>query len=211
MSKIKNIIFAILVSFCYTSTSQIIAITETGDKVILYNDGSWIYDVSNHVINSEIKTNNKLFKKDKKSTFLVKSKVFNIGVYLNPQDWSFEKDYNDPTAEYIFNYKNGDLYAMMITEEMEIPLEVLKGIALENGRSAAPDIHIAKEEYRTVNGHKLLMLQLNGTIEGIKFSYYGYYFSNENGTVQLITYTSQSLFNKYKEAAEKLLNGFVEL
>ncbi|MCC7520261.1 MAG: hypothetical protein IT220_01380, partial [Flavobacteriaceae bacterium] len=104
-----------------------------------------------------------------------------------------------------------DLYGMIISEKVEIPLETLRSIAIENGKSVAPDLKIMKEEYRTVNGLKLLLLQMNGTMQGIKFSYYGYYYSNTNGTVQFITYTSQNLLNSYIPEIEKLLNGIVEI
>ena len=99
---------------------------------------------------------------------------------------------------------------MIISEKFEIPLETLKSIALETARSAAPDLKIVKEEYRIVNGIKVLLLQMNGTMQGIKFSYYGYYFSNTNGTVQFIAYTSQNLLDGYRKECDILLNGFVE-
>lgn len=72
------------------------------------------------------------------------------------------------------------------------------------------DLKIVKEEYRTVNGIKVLLFQMNGTTQGIKFSYYGYYYSNENGSVQFITYASQKLIQTYFEECETLLNGLVE-
>jgi len=56
-----------------------------------------------------------------------------------------------------------------------------------------------------------MLLQMDGSTTGIKFTYYGYYFSNTNGTVQCITYTSQNLLESYKPESEKLLNGFVEI
>ncbi len=68
-----------------------------------------------------------------------------------------------------------------------------------------------KEEYRMVNGIKVLMLQMEGTTQGIKFTYLGYYYSNSNGSVQFVTYTSQSLFAKFKAQSEELLNGIVEV
>ena len=100
---------------------------------------------------------------------------------------------------------------MVISEKLEIPLESFKSIALENAKSVAPDIKIVKEEYRTVNGLKVLCLQMNGTMQGIKASYYGYYFSNTNGTVQFLTYTSQNLLDSYRPEIENLLNGLAEI
>lgn len=60
-------------------------------------------------------------------------------------------------------------------------------------------------------GVKVLLLQMNGTMQGIRFSYYGYYFSNSNGTVQFVTYTSTNLITSYLPKIELLLNGIVEL
>ncbi len=206
-------IILVLISLLAVSLSQaqIKAITETGEEVILYNDGTWKYQNEDVTLEKEIPTNSNIFEKDKASTFLLKSKKLNTGIYINPKKWSFKKATNNPEAEYEFQLKDGDLYGMVITEKVEIPLETLKSIALENGKAVAPDLKIIKEEYRIVNGLKVLLLHMNGTMQGIKFSYYGYYFSNANGTVQLITYTSQNLLDSYKSESEKLLNGFVEI
>lgn len=187
------------------------AVTETGEEVILYDDKTWKYQNEDQISEIKIPTNPKKFTTDKKATFLLKSNKMNIGVNLNPKKWSFKKATDNPEAEFELKLKDGDLYGMLITERVQIPLETLKLIALENGKSVAPDLAIVKEEYRNVNGLKVLLLQLNGTMKGIKFSYYGYYFSNTNGTVQFITYTSQNLLESYKTEIEKLLNGFKEI
>lgn len=186
------------------------AVTETGEEVILFDDGTWQYESEEELDESEISTNSKKFKKDKESTFLLKSSKLNVGIYLNPKKWSFKKATQNADAEYEVQLKGGDLYGMVITEKVEIPLETLKSIAIQNGKAVAPDLKVVKEEYRDVNGLKVLLLQMNGTMQGIKFSYYGYYYSNANGTIQFITYTSQNLIDSYKNKTEKLLNGLVE-
>lgn len=187
------------------------AVTETGEEVILFEDGTWQYQHADDLQETEIPTNPEKFEKDEKSTFLLKSNRLNVGFWLNPKIWSFKKSTDNPESEYELQLKDGDLYGIVISEKVEIPLETLKSIALANGRAAAPDLTIVKEEYRTVNGLTVLLLQMNGTMQGIKFSYYGYYFSNTNGTVQFITYTSQNLLDSSKAESEKLLNGLVEL
>ena len=156
------------------------AITETGNEVILYEDGTWQYLHEEDLNAIEIPTNPKKFKKDGESSFLLKSTQLNIGFWLNPKKWSFNKATTNPAAEYELQLKEGDLYGMIITEKIEIPLESLRSIALENWRSIAPDLKIVEEEYRTVNGLKVLLLRMNGSMQGIKFSYYGYYFSSPN-------------------------------
>lgn len=191
--------------------SQQKAVTGNGEEVILYDNGTWEYQNIEDQKANEIPVNSKKFKKEKESTFLVKSNKINVGFWVNPKKWTFSKALTNDEAEYEFELKGEDLYGLAITEKLEIPLKTLKSIALENGREAAPDLKVVNEEYRTVNGLKVLFLQMNGTMQGIKFSYYGYYFSNENGTVQFVAFTSQNLLDSYVPEIEKLLNGLVEL
>ena len=186
------------------------AVTETGEEVILFEDGTWKYQNEDDLEKTEIPINSRAFKKDDNSTFLLKSNKLNVGFWLNPKLWSFKKATDNSDAEYELQLKDGDLYGMIISEKVEIPLEALKSIALETGRSVAPDLKIVKEEYRIVNGIKVLLLHMNGTTQGIKFSYYGYYFSSTNGTVQFVTYTAQNLLDGYRKECDILLNGFVE-
>jgi hypothetical protein len=188
---------------------QIKAVTENGDEVTLFDDGTWSYDDLEILESAEIMMNPATFKKNDKATFLLKSSKSNFGFYLNPKEWSFTKEASNMAAEYELQLKSGDLYGMIIAEQVEIPLENLRGIAISTAKSAAPDLRVINEEYRMVNGLKMLHLQMNGTMQGIKFSYYGYYYSNESGTVQYVTFTSQNLIESYREQCDALLNGLV--
>lgn len=208
----KFIIAVLLLASNVLIHAQIKAVTETGDEVFLYQDGTWKYlNEASNVDESEIKTNETVFTRDKTSTFLIKSKRTNIGVWINSKTWSFTNNSSNEDAEIQFEKRVGDLYAMLITEKIQIPLESFKSIALENAKKAAPDIKIIKDEYRNVNGKKLLMLQMSGTVQGIKVIYYGYYYSSEQGTVQLITYTGENLFKTHLADMDLLLNGLVVL
>lgn len=206
----KNFITTSFFLFSFFLVSaQINAITETGEEVILYSDGSWVYLNAEDEPLSEVKVNETPFKKPEDSSFMVKSTNLNLGVYINPKKWKFTKSALGDASEYEFERKGEDLYAIMITEKIEVPLESLKQIALDNARAVGPDIVVTKEEMRNVNGIDLLMLQMAGTIQGLKFTYFGYYYSNENGTVQLLSYTSQNLFESYIPEIEDFLNGVV--
>lgn len=204
-----------LLLFCSLSIltvhAQQKAVSETGEEIILFDDGTWQYQNDDALKESEIPTNSEVHLKDDRSTFLLKSNKMNVGFWLDPKKWTFKKAIDNPEAEYELHLKDEDLYGMVITEKVEVPLITLRSLAVENGKLVAPDLIIVKEEYRTVNGLQVLLLQLNGTMQGIKFSYYGYYFSSISGTVQFITYTSQNLLDGYVKECEKLLNGFVEL
>lgn len=204
-------VFLIAVGIYSPAIAQERAVTSTGEEVILFDDGTWKYmDVDLPTVD-EITTNPRNFTKAKESSFLLKSKKTKNGFWINPKKWDFRKGTDNPDAEYELQLKEGDLYGMIITEKVEIPLEALKNIALTNAKSVAPDVKVVKEEYRNVNGLKVLCMQLNGTTQGIKFSYFGYYYSDESGTLQFITYTAQSLIDEYRDTAESLLNGIVLL
>lgn len=204
---------AALLTLCILTVSaslaQITAITQTGDQVVLYDDGTWKYQDEDVRADKEIPRNKKKFAKSKDASFLLKSSVLNVGFHIDPKVWSFKKATENPDAEYELQMKNDDLYAMVISERVEIPIEAFRTIAVENGRGAAPDLHIVKEEYRNVNGTEVLLLQMDGTMSGIPLTYYGYYFSNDQGSMQYITYTSQKLAKELQAEIEELLNGFV--
>jgi hypothetical protein len=208
----KKILLLSLLLQALVLNAQTKAVTETGEEVILYDDGSWQYsDTTAIVAEKEIPTNPKRFTKSDKSSFLVKSTRNKIAVWIDPKKWNFKKDTNNEDAEYGFNLKNGGLYGMMISEQLEVPLSTLKKIALQNAKSASPDLKILKEEYRTVNDKTVLFLQMKGTVDGIGFVYNGYYYSSSSGTVQLVTYSSPNLVEQYQTEWENLLNGLVDL
>lgn len=204
-----SITAVLLLSALLPAMAQIRAVTGEGDEVILYTNGTWEYVTMPEDEAVEIMTNPTPFSRETSASFLVKSKKVNLGVWINPRVWSFEKGGDEDAAEYTFQKKGEDVYAMLITERTMIPLMTLRGIALENARSAAPDITLLSEEYRTVNGKQMLMLQMAGTIQGLEFIYYGYYYSDENGTVQFVAYCGRNLFDEYIKDMESILNGLV--
>jgi hypothetical protein len=84
----------------------------------------------------------------------------------------------------------------------------LEDIVLTNARKASLDARIIKKEYRIVNKTKVLCLEMRATIKGTRFVYLGYYYSNENGTIQLLTYSTEKFFEKERSSLEEFLNGF---
>lgn len=196
--------------------SQIKGLTESGREVLLFENGTWQYlqDSSNNnsASTDSLKINENKFSRPGGATFLVKSMTFNVGVYINPAKWTFtlHKE-NETEPEYRFSLKSGEGYAMMITEKTQIDLENMRQIALLNAQKASLDVKEKTAEYRIVNNNKILCLKFQGTIRGIKFVYLGYYYSNSNGTVQLLTYSSQQYFDSIQKELESFLNGFVEI
>lgn len=213
---LKNffLLIFLLIVFCGTS-AQINAITDNGKQVVLFDNGTWKYmkdSTSEDIKNDSLKINPLKFSKPKTANFLVKSNIVNIGIYIDPNKWTFSlhRD-NEVNPEYRFTLKNGDGYALLVSEKTPIDLESLKEIALINAQKASIDAKIISSEYRIVNNKKILCLKMTGTIKDIRFEYFGYYYSNENGTIQLLTYTSQKVFDNLNKEFEDFLNGLIEI
>ena len=204
MKKLFVTILLLLAAISYAGQK---AITDKGEEVILNSDGTWEYSDSARKAANIIKTNKTEFKRPADSSFLLKSTTNNSAYWINTDKWFFEKGKSNPEAEYQFRLKGEDLYGMAITERAEIPLESLANIALINAKEKIPDIKIVEQEFRIVNGKKLIHMVLNGTYNGIKVIYSGYYYSDASGVTQLIAYTTTNLVDKYKPEMYDFLNG----
>jgi hypothetical protein len=184
-------------------------ITESGKEVELFDDGTWKYKVDDSI--GSVKSDTAIFTKLRESNFLVESTKLKYGIWINKKKWNIIKDQNteDTPSEFSFTLKGEDAYGMIIAERIEIPIDNLLEIAIQNAKSAAPDAKIVRQECRKVNGILLHFMQMEGTIKGIRFDYLSYYYSDTNGSVQFITYTSKNLLKKYQGEMEALLNGFI--
>jgi hypothetical protein len=205
----KTIFAAIFLLWSISVCADQTAITDTGDKIILSSDGTWKYANKPQNAPRAIERNTRRFEAAKDSTFLLKSTRNNSGYLINPAKWSFEKTDAAQAREYRFQLKGKDLYGMAITEGIQIPLENLVEIALSNAQSAAQDAKLIMKEYRVVNGKQIIYMVMDGTLKGIHFTYHGYYYSDSNGSTQLVAYTASNLVQKYKSDMDDFLNGLI--
>ena len=209
--KSNYVVLFFLVLITFPAISQINAVTETGEEVLLFANGTW--KPINEIKKSwDIKVDTIIAHKSSDSNFLLKGNKINYGIWLNPKKWKFKKNESDDSpSEYNFVLIGEDAYAIIIAEGIEIPLNTLKDIALKNAKKASPDAKIVSEDVRKVNGLLVNCMEFEGTISGIKFSYFNYYYSGPAGSIQFLSYTSNSLFDRYKKEFETLLNGLVIL
>lgn len=202
-------IVLLLCVFSFSVLASKKAVTEEGDVVILNDDGTWKYEDGKASNVIDIKLNPNTFERNNKSNFALKSTKTNSSFSIDPKKWKFKKNKGaHESAEYMFQLKNGDLYGMAITEQVEINVDVLAKIAFDNAKGAAPDTKVVKKEYRIVNGNKVIYMEMIGTIQSVKFKYLGYYYSNSSGSTQYLANTSTNLVDKYKTDINNFLNGF---
>jgi hypothetical protein len=202
----KHLFLFFSLFFSLVSFGQQYATTDNGKRVKLNEDGTWKYEVrETPVKESELKT----YTKPSQATKLVQSAKNNFAFWYDASKWTIDKKTDNDAAEFSLSIKGEDGYAMLISERLEIDLASLKDVAISNAREEDPNMSLDKEEYRMVNGIKVLHLQMSGKMSGVKFTYIGYYCSNEKGTVQFVCYTGTSLLPDYQKDFENLLNGLV--
>ncbi len=192
--------------------AQEVLVTERGDSILLHSDGTWEYFNSSmkEIQPIQIGTNSHVFTKPKSSKDKVNGKDGAYELWYNNKNWKrVPSGELSPDADLAFKLNRGDVYGMIIYEELEIELESLTEIALENARSAAPDIQLIEKEYREVNGNRIICMKMKGSMQGIKVVYYSYFFSNINGSIQFHTFTGQGVLSKYTNDIEDLLNGLI--
>lgn len=200
-------IFLFLLISCHCYAQNISAVTDDGKKVILNSDGTWRYLNSDQSDADTVSKNLINYNKSAASTGIMNLKGDKISVYYNPALWQ-QKPSNDPTKT-ILVHKDGEVYGMIIYERVSLDPNVLKNVAINNAKVAAPDTRVISQEYRIVNGVKIFCMKMEGTIQDIKFAYYGYYYAGKAGTLQLLTYTYANLLPDYEKVMTDFLNGLV--
>lgn len=199
----------LLLTISSLAIGQQTATTLDGKTVILNDDGTWKYQDKPL---AAIEFNDSLLTKYRKPTTaktLLKSERTNHAIWYNSLKWSTIDLKPTESTEYVLKLKDKDGYCITVVEKIEMPLENFREVMLKNLRMrGAEAIEIINEDYRIVNGNRVLHIQFNASANGVKFSYLGYYYSNEKGTTQLLCYTSKNLFSEYKQEFENMLNGF---
>jgi hypothetical protein len=209
MKHLGFVAFLLLMSIF--SFAQQRAVTDQGEQVVLYNDGTWVYVEKDSIRRDEVAINQLPFSKSKKASFLLKSKRIDIGCWIDPKVWKFRTSQSHEAAEFEIDHVDGSMYALIITEKLDVPTESLGNLAIQNALAAAPDLKVTTKEYRNVNGIKVLMMRMTGTIEDMRFSYFGYYYAADGGATQFLAYASEEFMEENLTEVEDLLNGFVTL
>jgi len=199
LARMLAIALVALASVPTGALAQIRAVTQDGKSVILSPNGTWKY------ADAPIGPN---ISRAPNATASVEGKRIPYKVWYDPAKWQVNQRKMNDRAEHELRHTNGDAYAVVIAERLEVPLNRLTEIALENARRASPDASLVSSSERFVNGVRVAYLQINGTTQGIPFTYFGSYYAGRQGSIQILTYTGRNLFDEYKPDLEEFLRGF---
>lgn len=208
----KVAFFIPLIFISLSLFSQQTATTKDGKTVILNDNGTWVYQTDSDSNNKTQFKDSLLIKYNKSSAAktLLKSERTDHALWYNETKWTRSDMKPTEASEFLLKLKDQDGYCITVVEKIEIPIENFSTIVLKSLKMrGAENVLVEKEEFRLVNGIRVLFMQFSVTMSGMNFTYVGYYFSNESGTSQVLCYTAKNLFKQYQQEFMTMLNGFV--
>jgi hypothetical protein len=175
-----------------------IATTREGKTVILSPDGTW-KEASD---NKGGATN-----KPASATVVKTGQRVSYRVWFDPKDWGMDPAPSNEAAEYELENTQGEAWALIIPERLNIGLEAASRIVIDNARDAATKVTVVSEKRVTVNGRQMVELRYDAVIQGMEISYLAVVYSGDEGTVQVLTMTTTNLFKEHEGQFRKLLAG----
>ncbi len=131
----------------------------------------------------------------------------NTTLKFNPDKWKQTPSHE--AGQFALLHSSGDGHALVIAEPVAVPLDSIQDVALENARLADPDAKMVFREKRKINGVVLWVLKIEAKTGTVPMVYWGYYYAGQNGTVQVVTYTTKTLLPGSESDFMELLNGLV--
>src|SRR5262249_10163239 len=100
-----------------------------------------------------------------------------------------------------------DAQVVVICDKHSVPLSGLQDLALQNAIKSDPYPTVTTVEKRVVNGLEMLCVTYDATTQAGPMTFYGYYYSGDEVTVEAIAMAPQKLFRAYRPELTELLNG----
>lgn len=222
--KIQFFIFSMLLSLLGVNeiNAQIKAVTENGDTIFVYNDGTWSFtekeaspmDAQLSFLDRElnIDTIQETFKVAESATKEAKNKFDLFKIMYDEKKWDRipPGKLNNEEAEMAFISKEKDIYSLVIAEEAEIGQENILKIALGMmEKRTGGTVELLNVQQRTVNGTGILSGQFKVDISGMILTFDSYYYSSPKGTVQFTTWAGSSVWEKNQKVVKEFLNGLI--
>lgn len=165
----------------------------------------WVRFVASSATTSKPSQSISIHVKSSSATKRLPTPFGKFAMWIDPEKWTTVE--SQETGVLTFENRSGDGYAKIITEKSSLPNDVLKGAVLGRMRKTDPNAEIVLEESRNVNGHTVLVLRIDATVQRVAVSYYGYFHGGTSGTIQVLTYTTKSLFDESSAGFTEFLNG----
>ena len=128
-------------------------------------------------------------------------------IWYNPAVWQPAPATADGRVE--FRQNSGQAVIVVIPEGTPLPLVALRTAAVENARRSAPDARVVAEQTRRIGNRDVLLLQVNATLTAgnLPVTYYGHYFGDPRGSIQVVGAVAQADFDRLRPQIQDFLDG----
>jgi hypothetical protein len=118
--------------------------------------------------------------------------------------------YNPGEPSDIMQYKHDseELFFKVTADRIEVPLDKIEDFNLTQMKAVDPKVRVARRGSRMVNGQRLVVLEIDATIDAVPFTFLGHYYSSDAGTVQIVAWTGRNLLNEKRPLVEAIVSGF---
>ena len=104
-------------------------------------------------------------------------------------------------------HSSGEVWAMVIQERAEIPIESMPDLAIVNAKKVDPSTKELARGTRLVNGRKLQFAEYQSELKGVPFIFYSHFYSDPSGTIQVIGWTAKNLLATHRGTIEAFVSG----
>jgi len=139
---------------------------------------------------------------------VVKSNKASFEISYDPQKWELASSSEAP-IEFSFKHSDGEAFINIISERTAIPTEILKKAFMKNIEGKASDVKIVEEKEVKIGDTPGISLILDLKADGVPLTFYNYLWSGNSGTVQVMCFCAQNIFNDHKDDFQKFMNGIV--
>jgi hypothetical protein len=129
-------------------------------------------------------------------------------VRYDPGLWQLDAN-PTPPGSFQYVYTGGDVFFRVITHPFQLRPETLANNGFLRGlQNSDPKLRVTRRDTRLVNGLDMVIREVEATVNGVLFRYYGHYYSDTAGSVELIGWTYPQLIDEHRRGFDQFVSGF---
>jgi len=126
-------------------------------------------------------------------------------IHYRPDEWKPEK--GDDPGVFLFAHAEGNLRLRVVTNRIETPIDRMPEEQLATVKSVSQNVNLTRQGWRSVNGVRMLFVEMEATIQGVPLKYFTHFYSDASGAIEIRAFTP-GLLEEYRQKIECFVSGF---
>lgn len=110
-------------------------------------------------------------------------------------------------VDMMFVHHSNEIYMAIEANRMQIPLEKIPDLFFEDIQVMFPTAKITRRGYRDLNDVSFVFWEHTVNLNGVEFAYLSHAYSDSNGIVRIMGWTTPNLFEKHRSKIENFVDG----